>query len=44
VGDDGTTGYDALGEIDRVLVDPAGAPALTALDERLRGGPWTGTT
>lgn len=36
---DGTTGYDALGEIDRVLVDPAGAPALTALDERLRGGP-----
>lgn len=36
---DGTTGYDALGEIDRVLVDPAGARALTALDERLRGGP-----
>ncbi len=26
---DGTTGYDALGEIDRVLVDPAGAAPLT---------------
>jgi len=33
----GTTGYDALGEIDRVLVDPAGEAALTALDEQLRG-------
>lgn len=33
----GTTGYDALGEIDRVLVDPAGEAALTAEDERLRG-------
>ncbi|KIC56341.1 malto-oligosyltrehalose synthase [Microbacterium hominis] len=33
----GTTGYDALGEIDRVLVDPAGERALTVLDERLRG-------
>ena len=28
---DGTTGYDALGEIFGVLVDPAGEPALTAL-------------
>jgi len=34
---DGTTGYDALGEIDRLLVDPAGAAPLTppgtALDD-----------
>lgn len=35
----GTTGYDALGEIDRVLVDPVGEKALSALDERLRGAP-----
>lgn len=34
----GTTGYDALGEIDRLLTDPAGEAALTALDTRLRGG------
>jgi len=27
---DGTTGYDALGLLDRVLVDPAGEEALTA--------------
>lgn len=33
----GTTGYDALGEIDRVLTDPAGEAALTALDTGLRG-------
>lgn len=33
----GTTGYDALGEIDRLLTDPAGEEALTALDTRLRG-------
>lgn len=33
----GTTGYDALALIDRVLVDPAGEPALTALETRLRG-------
>lgn len=32
----GTTGYDAMAEIDRVLVDPAGADALDALDARLR--------
>ena len=32
----GTTGYDALAEFDRVLVDPAGATALDALDARLR--------
>ena len=34
----GTTGYDALTEVDRVLVDPAGEPALTALDTELAGG------
>lgn len=36
---DGTTGYDALGEIDRVLVDPAGAGPFTALEDELRGEP-----
>ncbi|MEV7526855.1 malto-oligosyltrehalose synthase [Agrococcus sediminis] len=34
----GTTGYDTLGEIDRVLTDPAAAESLDALDARLRGG------
>jgi (1->4)-alpha-D-glucan 1-alpha-D-glucosylmutase len=34
----GTTGYDALAEVDDVLVDPAGEPALTALDTELAGG------
>ncbi|WEK62074.1 MAG: malto-oligosyltrehalose synthase [Candidatus Microbacterium colombiense] len=45
---DGTTGYDALGEIDRVLVDPQGVAALSRVDERLRaetglaeGQTWT---
>ena len=33
----GTTGYDAMAWIDRVLVDPAGEKPLTALEERLRG-------
>ncbi|MGY2082545.1 malto-oligosyltrehalose synthase [Blastococcus sp. SYSU DS0539] len=33
----GTTGYDALAEVDEVLVDPAGEPALTALDTELAG-------
>ena len=33
----GTTGYDALTEVDDVLVDPAGEPALTALDTELAG-------
>jgi len=47
---DGTTGYDALAVIDRLFVDPAGEPALDALDTELRGGAvvdWirmTGTT
>ncbi|WP_370864988.1 alpha-amylase family glycosyl hydrolase [Nocardioides agariphilus] len=35
----GTTGYDVLGVIDRVLVDPAGQAPLDALESRLRGGP-----
>ncbi|GGF33879.1 malto-oligosyltrehalose synthase [Marmoricola endophyticus] len=33
---DGTTGYDVLGLIDRVLTDPAGVPALERLDASLR--------
>ncbi|GAA3646965.1 malto-oligosyltrehalose synthase [Microbacterium marinilacus] len=32
----GTTGYDALGDIDRVLVDPAGRTALDDLEAELR--------
>ena len=35
---DGTTGYDALAEIDRVLIDPDGEAGLAALDDALRGG------
>ena len=35
----GTTGYDALAEVDGVLVDPAGEAALTALDTELAGSP-----
>jgi (1->4)-alpha-D-glucan 1-alpha-D-glucosylmutase len=33
----GTTGYDALADIDRLLVDPTGLASLNALDIRLRG-------
>lgn len=33
---DGTTGYDALAELDRLFVDPAGEAGLDALDARLR--------
>ena len=33
----GTSGYDAMAEVDAVLVDPAGEPAFTALDTRLTG-------
>lgn len=33
----GTTGYDALALIDRVLVDPTGEAPLTELENRLRG-------
>ena len=32
---DGTTGYDALGDVTGVLVDPAGEAPMTALAERL---------
>lgn len=34
----GTTGYDALGTVDRLLVDPAGAYPLTTLEAALRQG------
>jgi (1->4)-alpha-D-glucan 1-alpha-D-glucosylmutase len=34
---DGTTGYDALGEICGLFVDPSAEPAFTALDTRLNG-------
>ncbi|HWM32865.1 MAG TPA: malto-oligosyltrehalose synthase [Pseudolysinimonas sp.] len=34
----GTTGYDALAELDRVFVDPAGRATLDALDLGLRRG------
>ncbi|MGY2700864.1 malto-oligosyltrehalose synthase [Nocardioides sp. HB32] len=39
----GTTGYDALVLLDRVLTDPAGEAPLDALEARLRGAPvdWT---
>ncbi|MCD4536586.1 malto-oligosyltrehalose synthase [Nocardioides sp. cx-169] len=33
----GTTGYDALGMVDRLLTDPAGKAPLDALEARLRG-------
>ena len=36
---EGTTGYDALGYVDRVLTDPVGRVPLDALESRLRGGP-----
>ncbi len=35
----GTTGYDALATIDRVLVDPDAREPLSQLDARLRGTP-----
>ena len=40
----GTTGYEAMALIDRVLVDPAGEAPLTALEDRLRSEPvdWRG--
>ncbi|MEE2568125.1 malto-oligosyltrehalose synthase [Pseudarthrobacter sp. J64] len=34
---EGTTGYDALADVDRLFVDPAGKTPLTRLDSRLRG-------
>ena len=33
----GTSGYDAMAEVDGVLIDPAGEAAFTALDTRLTG-------
>ncbi|WP_434810726.1 malto-oligosyltrehalose synthase [Microbacterium sp. bgisy189] len=36
---DGTTGYDAMADIDRVLTDPEGETALADLDTALRGEP-----
>ncbi|HEY4267273.1 MAG TPA: malto-oligosyltrehalose synthase, partial [Galbitalea sp.] len=33
----GTTGYDALADLDRLLVDPDGMQALDAIDTELRG-------
>jgi (1->4)-alpha-D-glucan 1-alpha-D-glucosylmutase len=35
----GTTGYDALAEVDDVLVDPEGESVLSALDTELSGAP-----
>ncbi|WP_144671189.1 malto-oligosyltrehalose synthase [Arthrobacter sp. U41] len=35
---EGTTGYDALADVDRLFVDPSGQEALDALDAELRGG------
>ena len=35
----GTTGYDVLALVDRVLTDPAGQGPLDALEARLRGAP-----
>jgi (1->4)-alpha-D-glucan 1-alpha-D-glucosylmutase len=35
----GTTGYDALADLDRVLTDPTGQAPLDALEARLRGAP-----
>ncbi|WP_395398320.1 malto-oligosyltrehalose synthase [Arthrobacter sp. UC242_113] len=35
---EGTTGYDALADVDRVLVDRSGQEALDRLDASLRGG------
>jgi (1->4)-alpha-D-glucan 1-alpha-D-glucosylmutase len=35
----GTSGYDALGEVGGLFIDPAAADAFTALDTRLAGAP-----
>jgi (1->4)-alpha-D-glucan 1-alpha-D-glucosylmutase len=35
---EGTTGYDALADVDRVFVDPRGQEPLDRLDASLRGG------
>ncbi|HET6240413.1 MAG TPA: malto-oligosyltrehalose synthase [Arthrobacter sp.] len=38
---EGTTGYDALADVDRIFVDAGGEDALDALDAELRGGQGT---
>lgn len=35
---EGTTGYDALADVDRLFVDPQGREVLDRIDARLRGG------
>ncbi|WP_245820958.1 malto-oligosyltrehalose synthase [Geodermatophilus pulveris] len=35
----GTTGYDALAEVDQVLVDPGGEARMSALDTEVSGAP-----
>lgn len=35
---EGTTGYDALADVDRLFVDPSAQTALDRLDAKLRGG------
>ncbi|MFJ5699376.1 malto-oligosyltrehalose synthase [Arthrobacter sp. NPDC093139] len=35
---EGTTGYDALADVDRLFVDPQGRDVLDRIDARLRGG------
>lgn len=35
---EGTTGYDALADVDRIFVDPQGRDVLDRIDARLRGG------
>jgi (1->4)-alpha-D-glucan 1-alpha-D-glucosylmutase len=40
----GTTGYEAMADIDRVLIDPAGEPVLTDLDRTERHDPADAVT
>ena len=35
---EGTTGYDALADVDRVFIDGAGQPGIDAVSAKLRGG------
>ncbi|WP_207344634.1 malto-oligosyltrehalose synthase [Arthrobacter sp. E3] len=35
---EGTTGYDALADVDRIFIDDAGEPGLDAIDTTWRGG------
>ncbi|MGN5734519.1 malto-oligosyltrehalose synthase [Arthrobacter psychrochitiniphilus] len=36
---EGTTGYDALADLDRVFIDNTGQPGINAVSATLRGGP-----